>query len=349
MKRTSHIAWALSVIAISMQAHAAEPSIKILKLAHPDGRAAPAEVYIDGEITPALASRLSSELAAARVNRATIYLNSNGGDLQASMALGDFIRAKGLYTAIGRQGSGYGQSLPGACQSACVMTFAGGLYRFADERSYFGIHRFYSRTSGTQDLDLGQVLSAAITGYLIRMGVSPTLFERMVSAGRGALQKLPVPDAIALKLVNDGILPASWQIIGKAGKVYLQGAQETWNGTGRVQMACTRSGGLTYTAQFDAEQNTQRIKTETKNFSLRVNGRFMGLSPAQMNSGLGVENGFLTTSFKPTRPMAEELKHARSIGFAFHPASSSIFYGFEIPTSQYGDLVYSFLNSCYAD
>lgn len=108
-------------------------------------------------------------------------------------------------------------------------------------------------------------------------------------------------------------------------------------------------GGLTYTAQFDAEQNTQRIKTETKNFSLRVNGRFMGLSPAQMNSGLGVENGFLTTSFKPTRPMAEELKHARSIGFAFHPASSSIFYGFEIPTSQYGDLVYSFLNSCYAD
>ena len=115
-----------------MQAHAAEPSIKILKLAHPDGRAAPAEVYIDGEITPALASRLSSELAAARVNRATIYLNSNGGDLQASMALGDFIRAKGLYTAIGRQGSGYGQSLPGACQSACVMTFAGGLYRFAD-------------------------------------------------------------------------------------------------------------------------------------------------------------------------------------------------------------------------
>lgn len=150
----------------------AEPTIQAVTFKHPDGRSAPAEIYIDGEITPALPRQLAASLASNSIERGTIYLNSIGGDLQAGLELGEFIRKTGFNTAIGKRGNAYGKPTPGSCQSACLMTFAGGVYRFAEPRTFFGIHRFYSRSSGSEDLALGQVLSAAITGYLLRMGVS---------------------------------------------------------------------------------------------------------------------------------------------------------------------------------
>lgn len=341
-KRLLH--WALISLGAGFASSAAA-SISILTHHHDDGRDAPAEIYVDGEIRPSITKQFVESLLQHKVQRGTVYLNSNGGDLQASMELGEFIRKNGFNTAIGRQGARYGKPLPGACQSACVMTFAGGIYRFADPKSYFGIHRFFSRTSGPQDLDLGQVLSAAITGYLIRMNVDPALFERMVSAGRGALQKLPVSDASKLNLVNNGLLPAHWQIVGKGGKVYLEGEQQTWIGTGRVQVSC-RPGGISVRAQYDAEHNTQRIQREVKNYSLRLNNGFIGLDPAMIQGGVTIQDGFLTASFQPNPPMAQEIKSARSIGFAFHPREASLFYGFEIPASQHRELVSSFISHC---
>ena len=329
--------------------HAAPvPSIEVLVFKHDDGRNAPAEIYLTGEITPTITRHFVEALLQHGVERATVYLHSDGGDLQASMELGDVIRKSGFNTAVGRRGNGYGKSQPGVCQSACVMTFAGGIYRFADPKSYFGIHRFYSRTTGAQDLDLGQVLSAAITGYLIRMNIAPALFERMVSAGRGPLQKLSVTDAAKLNLVNDGALPASWQIVGKEGKVFLEGEQRTWNGTGRMQVLCNTGPGLTLHAQYDAEHNTQRIRHEVRNYSIRLNGRFIGLDPASIQGGPSISNGFLSVAFPASRPIAEELKSAHSVGFAFHPSQASIFYGFEIPAAQHRDLISSFISHCFS-
>lgn len=326
-------------------AHAAEPTIQAVTFKHPDGRNAPAEIYIDGEITPSLPRQLASALASNKIERATIYINSIGGDLQAGMELGEFIRRSGFNTAIGRRGAAYGKAIPGSCQSACLMTFAGGVYRFADANTFFGIHRFYSRSVSSHDLALGQVISAAITGYLIRLGVSPTLFERMVNAGSSP-QKLPVEEALKLNLVNNGVLPVSWEIIGKGGKVFLQGEQRTWNGTGRLLVSCSRSEGMSLTAQYDADQNTGKILREAKHLSLRVDGTFIGLAAGALARPTSIEKGFLTSTYKVPRNVASELSQARSIGFAWLPSETSIFYGFDLPVSDSRDSVYSFVNHC---
>lgn len=312
---------------------------------HPDGRSAPAEIYIDGEITPALLRQLAASLASNQLERGTIYLNSVGGDLQAGLELGEFIRKSGFNTAIGRRGATYGKALPGSCQSACLMTFAGGVYRFAEPRSYFGIHRFYARTAGSEDLALGQVISAAITGYLLRMGVSPALFEQMVNAGASP-RKLAVEDALKLNLVNNGVLPVNWSIVGRGGKVFLQGEQRTWNGTGRVRVSCSRSEGMTLSAQYDAELNTRKILAEAKHLSLRVDGAFMGVDAGAVVRPTSVDDGFLTTELRISRNVSYELARAHSVGFAWLPAETSIFYGFDLDTSKNGDLVYSFVHHC---
>lgn len=327
-------------------ANAAAPTVKIVGLKYDDGRVAPAEIYIDGEITRDIAERFNSALAAHGVERGTVYLNSNGGDLNAGMELGGIIRRKGLNTAIGRMGAGYGKSNIGSCQSSCVMTFAGGVYRFSEPTSYFGIHRFFSRTAGSRDLDLGQVLSAAMTSYLIRMGVSPSLFERMVLAG-SSMQKLSVQDAVKLGLVNNGVLPARWQIVGKGGKVYLEGEQDTWNGAGRIQLHCKPGSKLTLTAQYDAEHNTQRILQEARNYSIRVNDRFIAIDPATLQRKPRVEQGYITVEVSMSYAMTDELKNAHTIGFAIHPAHATIFYGFEIPANSHADIVQSYIKHCF--
>lgn len=323
----------------------AEPSIQAVTFKHPDGRAAPAEIYIDGEITPALPRQLATALGANQIERATVYINSAGGDLQAGLELGEFIRKLGFNTAIGKRGPAQGKPAPGSCQSACLLVFAGGVYRFADSTAYFGIHRFFSRKSGPQDLALGQILSAAITGYLIKMDISPKLFERMVSAG-AVLQKLPVDEAVALNLVNNGSHPAAWEIVGHGGEVFLQGEQKTWNGTGRMQIACSNAGGLQITAQYDADLNTRRIMAETKHISLRLDGGFVGVDPKSLVRATTIENDFLTTRFGVTAGTAEAIGSARSVGFAWLPLGSSVFYGFDIPISQHRDLVFSFATHC---
>lgn len=340
-----NIAALLALLCAGIQpSYAVEPTIKALTFKHPDGRPAPAEIYIDGEITPALPRQLAAALAGNNIERGTIYLNSVGGDLQAGLELGEFIRSAGFNTAVGKRGGSYGKAQAGACQSACLMTFAGGVYRFADDRAFFGIHRAYANTVGTQDLALGQILSAAITGYLIRMGVDPSLFERMVAAGARP-QKLSVGEASALKLVNNGVLPAKWEIVGRAGKVFLQGEQRTWNGNGMIRAHCSQSKGLTMTALYDAEHNSSKIVSEVKHLSLRIDGRFIGVSASAVIRQTRLQDGYITTEFAVPQNLALELGRSRSIGFAWLPAETSIFYGFDLPVPT-PEVVSSFVQHC---
>lgn len=198
-------------------------SIKVLQSTYPDGTAAPAELYLSGEITTSTKQEMLAALDQIGRKVPMLYLDSAGGDLVAGMELGEAIRRRGINTSIGKSSGNYGKPLPGICYSACVLTFSGGHFRFADQNARIGIHRFYRRTTSTSDLDVGQVVSAAITSYLIRMGVSPLLFEKMAQVGGGKMQLLPISEASGLSLVNNGILSPQWGIEGKQGTVYLKG------------------------------------------------------------------------------------------------------------------------------
>jgi hypothetical protein len=103
---------------------------------------------------------------------------------------------------------------------------------------------------------------------------------------------------------------------------------------------------MTFSAQYDAEQNTRKILAEAKHLSLRIDGRFIGISQSAMARPTTMIDGYLTTQFRVTKNLAFELGHAKTVGFAWLPAETSIFYGFDLPVSKSGDLVYSFINHC---
>ena len=319
-------------------------SIQVLTSNHADGRSVPAEIYVSGPLTESVTRNVVNALDQHEITKGTIYLDSEGGDLSASIMFGEFIRRTGFNTAIGRQGQAYGQPSPGSCQSACVMSFAAGKYRFADPRAYIGIHRFYSHSAGPEDLALGQAVSANITSYLVRMGVSPVLFERMVNAGAG-MQKLSIADAESLGLVNNGQLSPKWEIRGKDGQIYLYGMRESWMGTGEINVSCSINRPMTFTAFYGAEDNTKFISQTTRHTSVRLDGSFIGVTPST-GGNPSVINNALSTSFLLSKPLASQISVSRSIGFAWHPSASDIFYGFDIPTSDQYELVHAFFNHC---
>ncbi|KPC02229.1 hypothetical protein QO021_29005 (plasmid) [Pseudomonas amygdali pv. lachrymans] len=308
------------------------------------GTSSPPEVYLAGEITDDTVIQLKSLITSRSLSGSIVYLDSAGGDPQAGMRLGELLRKSSMNTAIGKPGKTSGRPSPGKCMSACVLTYAGGKFRFIDPASQLGIHRFYRRTALSTDLDVAQVLSAAITAYLIKMGVAPALFERMVQVGRGQMELLSHPDAAALNLVNNGVLPAEWGIEGKQGQVYLMGRQQTWNGTGKLIMSCAPNQRVKFSALYDAGDNNGFITRNATNYTLRINKQFLPI--ASLQGKPSVSGDYVLASFTPDDSMLWGISGGEQLGFGFHTKDSSTFYGFLVDATGEQDLVRSWIKHC---
>ncbi len=95
-----------------------------------------------------------------------VLLDSPGGLVQEAIALGRYIRERGLSTLVYKDG---------LCASACPLAYAGGVERLAAEQAWIGVHRAYVTERGTGDLltglGQGQQLAALCMEYLQQMGV----------------------------------------------------------------------------------------------------------------------------------------------------------------------------------
>lgn len=144
-----------------------------------DGRRRTALV-VRGRIGPAAASWFREQVDKAGLKPGDlVLLSSPGGDLNQSVIMGEFIRARGLVTAVGTTDAA-GQIRPGSCASACVFVYAGGTVRYDIGGSRLGVHRFTTRGGGGGDpvADTQRVTGLVLT-YLKRMGVSASLVEAM--------------------------------------------------------------------------------------------------------------------------------------------------------------------------
>lgn len=308
------------------------------------GTASPPEVYLSGEITDATVAQLSALITAKNLHGAVVYLDSAGGDPQAGMDLGELIRRSSMNTAVGRPGASPGHPAAGKCMSACVLTYAGGKFRFIDSASQIGIHRFYRRTALATDLDVAQIFSAAITSYLIKMGVAPALFQRMVQVGRGQMQLLSHSDAVQLNLVNNGVLPADWEIEGKQGSVFLVGRQQTMNGYGKILMSCAPNQRVKVSALWDAGDNKTFITRNSKAYSLRINQQFLPIG--QLQTKPSISGDYVLASFIADDNMLWSLSGAEQIGFGFHTGEANTFFGFLLDATGKQDLVRSWIKHC---
>jgi hypothetical protein len=160
-----------------------------------------------------------------------ILFNSVGGDLDAGIALGRIIRARGMQTRITSErpiskdtiqmlaqqfqipfdamrdlelGSLVGY--PGYCISACTLAFLGGVDRTFTYGSIYAVHQFRmecNRSSSQNDcpsadvaLSVAQQMSATILKYLEDMGIPNSFFYDFVKASPDKLNVLS-PDRLA--------------------------------------------------------------------------------------------------------------------------------------------------------
>lgn len=177
------------------------------------GAAAPAEevrVFFTGDITRAdmdgaevLARLLKS--GKQKISGNTVWLASNGGDIDTGMDLGRLLRKLGIFTFIARNDQ---------CLSACVFVFMGGERRGVAGR--LGIHRPYF--SYTQDSPDRQVkfrhLQRVVKGYVEEMDFPASLYEAMMLVPPESMQIVAPADLKRFYL--EGISPVSEDVADAA-------------------------------------------------------------------------------------------------------------------------------------
>lgn len=122
----------------------------------------PEWIFAEGKIVGNSPSGLKRILKQAGKRRLPVLINSPGGDIDAAIAMGRMIRARGLDTGVSttrfkgctprdpdcrlpprNQGAYSGNAYSGGafCMSACPLMLAGGIERLASPWSYVGVHQ----------------------------------------------------------------------------------------------------------------------------------------------------------------------------------------------------------------
>ncbi len=144
-------------------------------------------VYAPGTITTATTPAFNTFIAANKVNPGTtLFFNSPGGDLGASILLGQAIRKAAVDTAVGIPVPGSVVAKPGLCASACTFAFIGGVERTVDSKSSFGVHRFELTTNVKNAEKKSQKIAGLLVDYIGTMSVSQQIYVYSTIQGNDA-------------------------------------------------------------------------------------------------------------------------------------------------------------------
>jgi hypothetical protein len=270
---------------------------------------------------------VSSALSSARKYHPSqwVYFNSPGGNLLASMELGRLIRKNGYFTEVHKKGpvskGGLLQEklgvtthdlLPGICASACSLSYIGGVFRWLDPQSVYGVHRFYGNKSF--DADIAQVTSSAVIQYIREMGVDPELFDEMTKAGREEINILSPSRLGALNAVNNGVERARWSIESGGDFVYLKGERNIQHGFNKFMVVCSNSTFWLY-VMFDPQGRGDEVMTMGSQ-SLLIDGHPIPIAQLRTQPQRQ-QNGWVHADYRLTPEILYKLKTAKTVGVAF--------------------------------
>lgn len=167
-------------------------------------------VFLSGDITRAdvtsaevLVRLLQS--GKQKISGNTVWLASNGGDIDSSMELGRLLRKWGIFTFIAKNDQ---------CFSACVFAFMGGERRSVAGR--LGIHRpYFSYTQDSPDRQSRfRNLQRVVKGYVEEMDFPASLYEAVMLVPPESMQILAPADLKRFYL--EGISPSSEDVADAA-------------------------------------------------------------------------------------------------------------------------------------
>lgn len=152
-----------------------------------------------------------------------VVLNSPGGNLAGGLKLGEYIRSKQFNTEVGRtvpDASGWKETAPGKCASACSFAFLGGVRREA-KGGEIGVHQFYrdialkdpsAKIFDAVDLSSQQLVSAMLIEYVHRMGIDPRFVSIASNVAPTDVLWLTLDQSKDLKVSYDPEAFDPWQI-----------------------------------------------------------------------------------------------------------------------------------------
>lgn len=177
------------------------------------GAAVPAEevrVFVTGKITREdvdSAEVMASLLTSGRQKIAgnSVWLASDGGDIDAALELGRLLRKLGVFTLVGKNDR---------CLSACVFAFMGGERRIVAGR--LGIHRpFFPFTQDTPDRQARfRHLQKTLRDYIEELDFPASLYEAVMVVPPESMQILAPADLKRFYL--EGMSPSSEDIADAA-------------------------------------------------------------------------------------------------------------------------------------
>jgi hypothetical protein len=129
-------------------------TFRIVAIDDPDwcGRKCPLGIAAEGLISRATPDEFEAFARAhVRDKNVLVLLNSDGGNVVASMRLGHTIRRIGANTAVAANSEGAdgrAQFAAGRCFSACVYALMGGVKRVVPPGSFAGVRRMFADVPG---------------------------------------------------------------------------------------------------------------------------------------------------------------------------------------------------------
>lgn len=125
-----------------------------------------------------------------------VFLNSDGGDVEAAIAIGRQLRK--FHASVFTWENG-------RCYSSCVFILAGGVNRYLSNT--IGIHRPYSLSTDARSLQTIQVEQRRIAklakDYLEEVNVLPSLYDAMVSIPPESIQLLSASELQSYGLLKE--------------------------------------------------------------------------------------------------------------------------------------------------
>lgn len=282
--------------------------------------------------------------------RSSLYLNSNGGDVEAAIGIGRLIRDARLSTQIGQYVLNPGPNdqfivprklIPGTCRSAATLIYLGGALRYWTEGAKFGVHQFSSKNPSPEDVGRSQVLSANIATFLSDMGIAPKFLELSSSVASSKIQDIKRKTLEKLGVVTGGETKPVWSLQAADGALYARGEADSLYGYRKVILGHKVGNGFFFHAVIEALGREKEL-CEHGIVEIVVNGDEYRIDISERCQRKPL-NGDVNLNANLTQEEADLLAYSKSFGVQIRASSEAdLFLGISALSTEGGkDLLHS--------
>ena len=215
--------------------------------------------------------------------------------------------------------------LSGQCMSACIFPYFRGEYRYLDDDSAIGIHRFSfgKDFGGAITSEVSQELSGKIVAFIKRGRADSSLFTLMTQTPPDDIYVLPRDGLVKLRVVTGDIYSEAWAYEVHGDISYLKADQVTWRGENKIIFGCPPNDmkkHMPIMMIFSELPDRESIARQAKNVILIINGKN---APPKLAG-----DSHLQWTIALTPEQVDALKMADYIGAGVAPGPPEAFSGF---------------------